>query len=207
MAKNCIIDPLSCITKIALLQYLPDKTKLSIGNYIISIQEPSWPLQTIVRTGYDSRDDLWFIYSPIIKAIEWYILDENFDKEMKESIQEIMRHTISGIDKLQQTYKEGNVVLSLQLMKNLISDALECKLKTEHIYIVKTGTEGITLGDSIRENINRNDIVNICKLLVEASINQTDNNKLRIYVDPIKKLLNIRDQQFQALMYRINTTI
>jgi hypothetical protein len=207
MSKNCIIDPFTCITKIALLQFLPDKTKLSIGNYIISIQEPSWPLQTIVRTGYDSRDDLWFIYSPIIKAIEWYLVDDKFDKEMKDAIIDIMKHTIYGIEKLQHTYREGNVVLSLQLMKNLITDALESKLNNDHIYVIRQTTDGITLGDSIRENIDRNDINNIRSLLKEASNNQNDINKLRIYVEPIKKLLNIRDQQFQAIMYRINTTI
>jgi hypothetical protein len=75
-SKHLILEPLSCILKIALLQYKPLGTKISVSNNSVQYHEPSF-LQGITRSlGGDSRQDLHNICHPIIKCLEWYPYDE-----------------------------------------------------------------------------------------------------------------------------------
>ena len=71
-SKHLILEPLSCVLKIAILHYKPVGTKISVSNNSIKFHEPSM-LQGITRSlGGDSRQDLHNICHPLMKCLEWY---------------------------------------------------------------------------------------------------------------------------------------
>jgi hypothetical protein len=75
--KNLILEPLSCILKLGLLEYKENGTKISIIDNSIHFNEPSL-IQGITRLlNGDCREDLHNLYHPLIKSVEWYPLDKN----------------------------------------------------------------------------------------------------------------------------------
>lgn len=75
-SKQLILEPLSCVLKIGLLQYKPIGTKITVSNNSLHYHEPSL-LQGLTRSlGGDSRHDLHNICHPIMKCLEWYPYSE-----------------------------------------------------------------------------------------------------------------------------------
>ena len=70
--KNFILDPLSCVIRLAILSFKPSGTKISITRNKISYNEPSILQGTIRWSQGDNRDDLHNIYNPLKKATEWF---------------------------------------------------------------------------------------------------------------------------------------
>ena len=100
-SKHLILEPLSCVLKIALLQHKPQGTKISVINNSLHYNEPSL-LQGFSRSlGGDSRQDLHNICHPIIKCLEWYPLSEYplFYEEAK-----------NGLECLKQSYEEHSLI-------------------------------------------------------------------------------------------------
>ena len=100
-SKHLILEPLSCVLKIALLQHKPQGTKISVINNSLHYNEPSL-LQGFSRSlGGDSRQDLHNICHPIIKCLEWYPLSEYplFYEEAKK-----------GLQNLKQSYEEHSLI-------------------------------------------------------------------------------------------------
>lgn len=101
--KNSIIEPLICLIRLAILEFKPSGTKISIYNNRIIYNEPNL-LQGAVRwTNGDSRDDLHNIYHPISKASEWYDIE---DKDIKN----IFIYSIRGLEKLKLSYKRNSTI-------------------------------------------------------------------------------------------------
>ena len=70
--RNLILEPLSCLLKIALLQYKECGTKLSVDSNSLFYQEPT-AYQGFVRTFRgDRREDLHNICKPLLQCLEWY---------------------------------------------------------------------------------------------------------------------------------------
>ena len=60
-SKHLILEPLSCVLKLALLQYKPVGTKISVVNNAIQFNEPSF-LQGITRSLGVILDKIYIIY-------------------------------------------------------------------------------------------------------------------------------------------------
>jgi hypothetical protein len=101
--KKSILDPLTCIIRLAILSFKPVGTKISVYENKISYNDPC-VLQGPVRWSYgDKRGDLHNLYNPIKKAILWY--DVN-DKEIKG----IIKYTINGINNLKKSYDTNSII-------------------------------------------------------------------------------------------------
>ena len=101
--KNSIIEPLICLTRLAILDFKPIGTKISIFNNRISYNEPNI-LQGAVRwSNGDARDDLHNIFLPLTKASVWY--DVN-----KSDIQNIFKFAIRGLEKLKRSYSRNSTI-------------------------------------------------------------------------------------------------
>ena len=74
--KNLILEPLCCVLKLIMLQYKEKGTKISVSNNSLFFNEPFFG-QGLMRSLYgDCREDLHNIYHPLLKAVEWYPLQE-----------------------------------------------------------------------------------------------------------------------------------
>lgn len=100
-SKQLILEPLSCVLKLSLLQHKQLGTKISVINNSLQFHEPSF-LQGLTRSlGGDSRHDLHNICHPIIKCLEWYPLSEYplFYEEVKK-----------GLEQLKKSYEENSLI-------------------------------------------------------------------------------------------------
>ena len=98
--KNFIIDPLTCMIRLAMLSFKESGTKISIFDNKISFNEPHLLQGPIRWSQGDNRDDLHNLYRPIIKALEWYDYSDT-------EINNIFKLASSGIDKLKDAYVDN----------------------------------------------------------------------------------------------------
>ena len=102
--RHIILDPFSCLVKLALLKYLPTGTKISIYENKLYFNEPG-NFQGIVRFIYgDGREDLHNLYQPIRKCAKWFWCDSN--KEIKY----LFQNAVGGIRMLKGAYSSWSTI-------------------------------------------------------------------------------------------------
>lgn len=206
--KKYIIDPLTTLCKIALLYFMPENTKLAIDYHILHIQEYNY-YQWIERMkNGDNRIDLANLNSPIIKAIKWYIIENDdkvqLDELTDQSIKIITKYSIKGLIKLQLMYIDDiSINIILQYFINLLSNALNDKW--DETKIVKDNNNVLT--DKIKTNFESNIINSISKMFLDADQNETSINDVNTLAECIHKLLINRDNIFLKLMKDVNTIL
>lgn len=207
--KKYIIDPLTTLCKIALLYFMPINTKLAIDYHILHIQEYNY-YQWIERMkNGDTRNDLANLNTPLIKAIKWYIIENNdkvqLDEITNESIQIITKYSIKGLIKLQLMYNDDiSINIILQYFINLLSDAINDKWNESKI--VKDIHNSV-LTDKIKNNFESNIINSISKMFIDADKSETSKNDINTLAECVHKLLINRDTIFLKLMKDINTIL
>lgn len=210
--KSYIIDPLTTLCKLALLNFMSVGTKLSISHHILHIQEYSY-IQGAMRTIHgDNRRDISYINIPLLKVIKWYILDSEHkisfsDDKMEQSIKIITNYAIKGLKKAQSTTYADDISMKiiLQYFINMLVSALNNNLTEDSV--VKNPTEGTILTDTIKNNYDPHTINTIAKMLTDADQTNNLQSNINILIECIHKLLINRDIEFANLMKEINTNI
>ncbi len=102
-----LMDPLSCMIRLALLYFKDEGTKISIHTNKITYQSPTI-LQGASRWyNGDNRNDLHNLHYPIMLACE------NYNPRESREIRRIFEYTIKGLMKLKKAYtrnSESNLV-------------------------------------------------------------------------------------------------
>lgn len=209
--KGYIIDPLTCLCKLALLYYMPPLTKLGIGNYILHIQEYSY-YQRIERfKNKDKKYDISNLNLPIVKAIKWYILDNpekvEIDEQLSQSIRTIATFAIRGLRKLQtQTYHDDDTIrIVIQYFIKLLKDSLDNSWDEENL--VTSIEHDNILSEKIKTNFEARTIFSIAKMLEDADKITELPDDVRALVRCSHELLKNRDAIFVKLMKDVNTTL
>lgn len=210
--KSYIIDPLTTLCKLALLNFMPGGTKLSISHHILYIQEFSY-LQGPIRKIYgDSRNDISNINTPLIKVIKWYIADNveliNYpDDETENSMKTIVQYAIKGLRKVQSTtYNDDmSIKIILQYFINMLTTALNGTWSED--LTVKNPIEGTILTDTIKNNYDPTSVNVIARMLLDADKQGNAQSNIIATTEFIHKLLVSRDTDFVNLMKQINTII
>lgn len=209
--KNYIIDPLTAICKIALLHFMPDKTRLAINYHVLHIQEYNCYQWLERMKNGDSRIDIANLNTPLLKVVKWYILENNekvnMDEMTNNSIRLIVKFAILGMIKLQQyTYhKDCAIKIILQHFINLLNDALnntwvEDKYKETNFNIN-------VLSSKIKNNYDSHIINSISKILNDANAQTNSIDDTAALVLCAHQLLLNRDTCFLNMMKEINTTL
>ena len=117
--KNFIIDPFTCMVRLAVLSFKPAGTKISIFDNMIKYNDPSIFQGTIRWTNGDNRNDLHNLYGPIKKAIQWYDLKNPV-------IKNIFLTSCHGLKILKSSYLNNSTIYhSLVLYEKIITESLE----------------------------------------------------------------------------------
>ncbi|AKI80469.1 hypothetical protein QJ850_gp230 [Acanthamoeba polyphaga mimivirus] len=206
--KNYIIDPLTALCKVALLHFMPDKTKLAINHHVLYIQGYSYYQWLERMKNGDSRVDISNLNMPIIKAVKWYIIDSEdkaeLDSETCNNILIIAKYTIKGLIKLQQTYCADNAIkIILQYLINLLRDAIDNNWNDDNC--VKIDNHHNILSDKIKNNFESQTISAISKILTDAERMSGSQEDVNALIDCAHKLLINRDTVFVRMMKEVNT--
>lgn len=104
--KNPVIEPLSCMIRLAILSFKPVGTKICIFENSVYIQEPSLLQGPIRWIGGDKRNDIHYLLDPINKALKKYDLKNNI------SLQNIFNLSVDGLKKLKRGYNKNYSTVS-----------------------------------------------------------------------------------------------
>lgn len=221
-----LLDPISTLCRLIYLNFTPIGTRIGNINNSIVIQLPS-SLQWMKRKiNGDDRDDISNIHPTILSIINWYIIplynlkhhnkrvkiikrnefekdeyleiDENDVEKCWLYISRLCEYMCKGLNRLQDTYKNGNVVLSLQYYKNIIKDSLENKFDDNRI--PNNVSNNVLKYDKIKDIWSYKEIKEVCELYdkcfeIEENCNENDN--ICGYLLAIDNILNKMENLFR----------
>jgi hypothetical protein len=192
--KYFIIDPFTCMVRLAILSFKPKGTKISILDNMIKYNDPNILQGTIRWSQGDNRDDLHNLYRPITKAIEWYQLED-------EKIKHIFGLSSKGIENLMFSYTGNSTVRhSLVYYKSIIDD----NLKEEKETIVNKEENFNKIYTELKSLWNKNEI-NIINDILSEMENKTDDEKQSL-INAIDSIINIKERRVQMIIKK-NTTV
>ena len=204
--RNSIIEPLICLTRLAILDFKEIGTKISIFDNKICYNEPNI-LQGAVRwSNGDARDDLHNIFLPITKAALWYDLES-------EDIKQIFLFSIRGLEKLKLSYSKNSTINhSIQYYIEYLRKSLNPKqnLKITNIQSENSETdeEHNTIFNKLKGIWNEREIKIINNLLIEMETrrksNSVDHNTL---INTLETLLSSKEQLVHDLIVKSMTML
>ena len=191
---NIILEPLTCIIRLILLNYKEKGTKISIDNNSINYDYPN-QFQGIIRNFKgDSREHLHNIYNPLEKSFVWYNKDD-------EKYEFLYTKCISGLNKLRDTYdKKSTIHHTLQHFIDIINNNLQDKKIDNNIH-----SNDYTLSDEIK-NYWKESEINIIYITLKYIDTCKDNDEKEIYIDTINTILNYKEKKVQEYIKKSSTS-
>ena len=194
--KIQIIEPLTCMMRLAILSFKPVGTKICIYDNSIYIQEPSFLQGTLRWISGDNRNDLHYLLLPITKAlIKW-------DPIENDAITNIYKLAIKGLVKLKSGYNclytSSLTSHSIDLYINLIKDRLNGKPPNEDM-------EDISNYNNFFDKLwTTEQILLINNLFIETEKNTTD---VTNYLEAIENILSTKIRLSKEIVVRNMQTI
>jgi hypothetical protein len=138
-----MLDPIITMCKLALLYFMPEGTKISLGERNIILQETGY-MQTIERfKNGDMRWDIARLYEPIYLFVQEFLAKDKSGR-LAEDLQILSQLSIKGLFKLQKTYHDDrSISIIIQYLINLIKNGLQGNLQ-EDILIPMDKVSGIS---------------------------------------------------------------
>ena len=191
---NIILEPLTCIIRLILLNYKEKGTKISIDNNSINYDYPN-QFQGIIRNFKgDSREHLHNIYNPLEKSFVWYNKDD-------EKYEFLYLKCISGLNKLRDTYdKKSTIHHTLQHFIDIINNNLQDKKIDNNIH-----SNDYTLSDEFK-NYWKESEINIIYITLKYIDTCKDNDEKEIYIDTINTILNYKEKKVQEYIKKSSTS-
>jgi hypothetical protein len=199
--RDSILDPLTCIIRLGILEFKPIGTKISLNNNKIQYNDPSIIQGAMRWTNGDNREDLHNLFNPLKKAVLWY------DVKNKE-IKNIIEYSIRGLEKLQSSYNKNSVIShSMQYYIDYLKNSISGKLEKE----AKEDDEENTISKQLRDLWNKREITIINNIILELEENRKKNNdEFQLEQDALIKtletLLNRKEQKVSNILFE-NTTL
>ena len=187
-----LLEPLTCIIRLAMLNFQENGTKIAIYNNRISSQLPNL-IQGAKRWVYgNKRNELHNLYKPILISLKYY--DRNNDADIRT----IFDYAIGGLDKLTQTYSEHEndiVCHSIKLYREILSTSKKNKSsKTDVESQLKEDDLTLPLYELFNELWNERQISIIASLLQEADVcEEDDEEEKNAILEAIDKLLQVKE--------------
>ena len=182
-----LLEPLTSIIRLAMLNFAKVGTKIAIYNNRISSQPPNI-IQGAIRWSYgNKRNELHNLYKPILIATQYYDRTEN------EDIHNIFDYAVEGLEKLTQTYSEHEndiVCHSIKLYKEILSSSKKSKNILKRI---KEDDVTSPLYQQFNNLWNERQISIIASLLKEANEGDIDSENTNAFLSSIDCLLQAKE--------------
>lgn len=185
--RNLILEPLSCLIKIAIIQYKESGTKLSVDSNSLFYQEPSLYQGFMRSMRGDRREDLHNLCKPLLQCLEWYDRKDPMYQYFYEQCR-------LGLLKLKQSYSQ----------ESTIHHTL-----THYIGIVEGSIKGNPIDEKenpiithLKDAWTKDEIKVIYNLL--TLIDGSDRN--HIYLDSLIDIIEAKEKETYDYIIKISTT-
>lgn len=197
--RDSILDPLTCIIRLNILEFKPIGTKISLHNNKIKYNDPSVIQGALRWTNGDNREDLHNLFNPLKKAVIWY------DVKNKE-IKNLIEYAIRGLEKLQSSYNKNSVIShSMQYYIDYLKNSLNGKIeKFEE-------EEENTISKQLRDLWNEREISIVNNIILQLEENRKNNNdefylEQESLIKTLETILNRKEQKVSNILFE-NTTL
>jgi hypothetical protein len=198
-----LLEPLTCIIRLAMLNFQEVGTKIAIYNNRISSQLPNI-IQGAKRWVYgNKRNELHNLYKPILISLKYY--DRNNDSD----ISTIFDYAVGGLEKLTQTYSEHEndiVCHSIKLYKEILSATKKSRYARADVEShLNDDDDDITLPlyEKFNQLWNERQISIISALLQEAEeAKEEDEEELIALLNALDQLLQTKENSSVKLINR-----
>ena len=200
-----LLEPLSTIIRLAILYFDLQGTKIAIYNNRIFTQKPNFMQGTIRWTYGNKRNELHYLYKPIIIAIHKY------KAELNDDIKIIFEYAVKGLEKLRSTYKQksGTIIChSIDLYKEAITKSIEKKSNNKKSKDEKEVnlTESISYDDITSKlyddfyNLWNEEQIKIIADLLKLADKQTDIKSKVSFVEAIDSIIKNKETKSLELI-------
>ena len=192
--KNMLLEPLSCIFRMVLLNYKNEGIKISIVNNSIQYNEPSYYQGFFRSVNGDTREDLHNLYNPFLKAFEWYSVKEN------EKFKYFYQKCMEGITKLLKSYDKGSIIhYTLTHYCKMFKDVIEQK------EIEIEGEEESPLLNNFQYFWKKEEITILYRILNYLDTCEDEVEK-ETYLETVNNILTMKEKKVYEYIYKSSTT-
>ena len=204
--KNSILDPLTCMVRLAILQFKEIGTKISVGNNRISYNSPDF-LQGPTRwTLGDNREDLHNVYNPIKKTLLWYNIKSR-------EIRGLCEYAVRGIKNLRETYTVNSTInhtlnlyileLEVAMKESALSNSKVNYLNPENI------DSSNTLQKMFTELWTKQEIFIVFNLLkeIDDAFEADDELKTDALIQSLDKILELKETNVHKFITETSTVL
>lgn len=120
---DTILEPLQCITQLALLSFCPVGTKISIEKNLLHLQMPTYSQGIIRWYKNDNKDDLFYLFYACKRFPIYYTSLKNIKFKDTNLFDVLITHAKKGLDKLGETYSKVDkmsILHTLEIYKALL---------------------------------------------------------------------------------------
>tara|TARA_Y100000310_G_scaffold330498_1_gene402264 strand:- start:706 stop:1329 length:624 start_codon:yes stop_codon:yes gene_type:complete len=202
--KNTILDPLTCIIRLAILSFKPVGTKISISNHRISYCEPSIFQGTLRLAFGDNREDLHNIYNPLRKAISWF---KNSDRDMHN----LFKYAGNGIKVLRESYSRNSTIHhTLKLYQDIIKHKHKEQPDTEDESEKHKTQELNKIYLRLKNLWNERELSIVNNLIIELKHkirSKNDQNEIDAIFDALELILNVKENMVSKIIVQETTIL
>jgi len=199
-----IIEPMTCMIRLAILSFNKSGTKISIHNNKIYFNKPTL-LQGTIRWGYgDKREDINIILKPIIRAVRLY------EPSKRKHVKTICEFAIKGLRLLKESYINSSITIQhvLDFYINIISNSCNDIDITQFMGNTKelnvSQNTRINLTNVFKDIWDDDQIKVIAKLLLQASSNEKTQKN---YVKAVRNILNSKEEIIKETIQKVSQII
>ena len=192
-----LLEPLSTVIRLSLLSFETEGTKLAIYNNRIHSQYPNFFQGTVRWTYGNKRNELHYLYRPIVIATQEYD-----SKEIKE-LETIFDFAIRGLDKLKKAYMTNSGILVCHSI-DLYKDAIQKKLCKNEIENITNDEITSTIYGEFRNLWSDEQIKLISELLIQAN---KRNNETESFIKAIDSILQIKEKKSLEIIDKFTKNI
>lgn len=201
-----LLDPINTAFAIALLNFYPDGTKISIQNNEIYFQEP-WTLQGISRwKNGDKYEDIHNLINPIKKLIA---SKKNQSLWSDDSFKYICLKMKSGLERLAKTYRENLIANhTIEFYQSLITENLQNK---SH-FLDKLDTEPDELGGTETFDIYKSFFgdwefqqIDLVISILKNLETETKDEITKAYKDSIHLIMTAHNQRIKRIIDQVKS--
>ena len=187
VSKQLILEPLSCVLKLSLLQWKPVGTKISVYDNSLKFNEPSVYQGMFRKLGGDSRQDLHNICHPLMKCLEWYPLSEQVNAFFYQEC-------VKGLTILKSSYESNSII------NHTIDHYVGLLQGKEFQPIEDTAVTG-----GLKNMWTDKEIV-ILQTMLEHIVSLDDDIDKHMYIDILEHLLTMKEQKVYHYIQSVSTS-
>tara|TARA_Y100000389_G_scaffold129980_1_gene127402 strand:+ start:32299 stop:32931 length:633 start_codon:yes stop_codon:yes gene_type:complete len=186
-SKQLILEPLSCVLKLSLLQYKNKGTKISVSNNSVKFNEPSMIQGLTRRLTGDSRHDLHNICHPLMKCLEWYPLSEDVNAFFYQEC-------VKGLEILKSSYESNSII------NHTIDHYIGLLQGKEFEPIEDTAVTG-----GLKNMWTERELL-ILQTMLKHILSLDDDIDKEMYLDVLEHLLSMKEQKVNYYIQSISTS-